>query len=85
TVVQYGRLEKILDFQTGSQNIWRELKATHQLLALITPCKTDGKDASKQIVAYEVTREAVLTDVRNIKAVVGRVKSRGKWIIVDRS
>ena len=85
TVVQYGRLEKVLDFQTGNQNIWRELKATHHLLAVITPCKTDGKDTSHELVEYEETREAVITDVRNIKAVVGRVKRGTKWIIVDRS
>lgn len=86
TVVRYGRLEKVLEFQTGNHNIWRESKATHHLLALITPCKTDGKDASHELVEYGETREAVITDVRNIKAVVGRVKLRGAtWIIVDRS
>ena len=85
TVIQYGRLEKILEFETGSQNCWRELKNTHQLLALIKPCKTNGKDASHHVVQYEDMKESIITDVRNIKAVVGRVKSRGRWIVVDRS
>ena len=85
TVIQYGRLKKILEFETGSQNCWRKLKNTHQLLALIRPCKTSGKDALRQVVEYQDTKESIITDVRNIKAVVGRVKSRGRWIIVDRS
>ncbi|KAG6369283.1 hypothetical protein JVT61DRAFT_15494 [Boletus reticuloceps] len=85
TVVQYGRLEKILEFETGSQNTWRGLKNTYQLLALISPCKTGGKDASHQVVEYKDMKESIITDIRNIKAVVGRVKSRGRWIIVDRS
>jgi hypothetical protein len=84
TVIQYGQLKKILEFETGSQNSWCELKNTHQLLALIKPCKTRGKDASHQVVEYEDTKESIITDIRNIKAVVGRVKSRGRWIIVDR-
>ncbi|KAF8138858.1 hypothetical protein EV363DRAFT_1155114 [Boletus edulis] len=85
TVIQYGRLEKILEFETGSQNTWRGLKNTYQLLALISPCKTSGKDALHQVVEYKDMKESIITDIRNIKAVVGRVKSRGRWIIVDRS
>jgi hypothetical protein len=34
---------------------------------------------------YTTTAASVITDLRSIKAVVGRIKSRTQWSIIDRS
>lgn len=54
-------------------------------MAVITPCKTLGKDAAKGMVAYTDVFKPIVTDLRTIVAVVGRVPTRGKWVIIDRT
>jgi hypothetical protein len=56
-----------------------------RLLAVIEPCVTEGKDATKEVVYYQRKTTHIVTDLQTIGAVVGRVKTRGKWGIIDRS
>jgi hypothetical protein len=82
----YGRLELILECDIPNKNFWgRDLQGTTVLLAVITPCVTMGKDAVKEMTTYQHTTTQVVTDLRTINAVVGRVQTRNRWGIVDRS
>jgi hypothetical protein len=83
-VIGYGQLDKILICEIGEHKIYRFLRNTTLILALITPCNTDGTDASISLVGYKEFVAPVVTDVRNIKAVVGRVQTRGETFIIDR-
>ncbi|EGO29050.1 hypothetical protein SERLADRAFT_433063 [Serpula lacrymans var. lacrymans S7.9] len=69
----------------GNDDFWKDLSGRGLLLAVITPCKTEGKDAALKVAVYGGLAAAIATDIRNIKAVVGRVKTRGKWGIIDRT
>ena len=55
------------------------------LLAVITPCVTLGKDATKEVTTYTQTTTQVVTDLCTISSVIGRVWTRNRWGIVDRS
>ena len=54
------------------------------ILALIKPCNTDGTDASVSLVGYKEFVAPVITDVQNIKAVVGQVQTQDGTFIIDR-
>lgn len=56
-----------------------------RLLAVLTPCSTSGKDAAKEFTSYTQMTRPIVTDLATIVAVVGRVETRDKWVIVDRS
>ena len=83
--VCYGRLERILQLTLSDSQFWRHYAGKTVLLALIKPCKTFGKDATITATYYTEEAAPIITDVRAISSVVGRVKSRGKWAIIDRS
>lgn len=63
------------------------MQETRQLLAVITPCKTDGKDATTDTVTeYTKFQETIITDLQSVQCVVGRVRRGTKtWGIIDRS
>ncbi|KAJ7652366.1 hypothetical protein DFH06DRAFT_1418733 [Mycena polygramma] len=44
-----------------------------------------GKDATEGIVSYNRATTTIVADVQAVSAVVGRMKTRGKWAIVDRT
>ena len=82
----YGKLELILVCNIPDKRFWgRDLQGTTVILAVITPCVTMGKDAAKELTTYQHTTTQVVTDLRTISAVVGRVRTRNRWGIVDRS
>ena len=85
TTINYGSVEKFLVCSMGDERMWGPLRNSTQLLAVITPCKTDEQDASKTIVRYKTTRAPIVTDIRNIMHLIGRVHSQGSWGIIDRS
>ncbi|EGO30536.1 hypothetical protein SERLADRAFT_412356 [Serpula lacrymans var. lacrymans S7.9] len=85
TATHYGHLEQILVCQLGNDDFWKDLSGCGLLLAVITPCKTEGKDAALEVAVYGGVAAAIATDICNIKAVVGRVKTRGRWGIIDRT
>lgn len=64
---------------------WRSFSGTTRLLAMITSCKTLGQDAAKEITSYTHMTKPIIIDIRTIVAVVGRVETRGRWAIIDRT
>jgi hypothetical protein len=52
---------------------------------VIRPCKTKGQDASLTVTHYTDVGALIVTDIRNIKSVVGRAETRGRWGLIDRS
>jgi hypothetical protein len=62
-----------------------------RLFAHITPCKTDGKDASQELTFYDTETAPIITDLTTVRAVVGRVETTGgpsgrkQWGIIDQS
>lgn len=84
--VFYGRLDLILEFNIPDQQFWGpQFQGKTVLLAVITPCVTSGKDATKTLTTYSQTMAQVVTDLRTISSVIGRVWTRNRWGIVDRS
>jgi len=82
----YGRLDLILKFDVPDVKFWGpEFRGRTVLLAVITPCVTLGKDATKEVTTYLKTTTQVVTDLRTISSVIGRVWTRNRWGIVDRS
>ncbi|KAJ7173919.1 hypothetical protein C8R43DRAFT_873817, partial [Mycena crocata] len=81
----YGRLEEILVCPLPEKPVFREMSNTTRLLAVITPCVTAGKDASKEWTAYTRMTTPIVTDLATIVAVVGRAFTRGDFVFVDRS
>jgi hypothetical protein len=81
----YGRLDRILECQLNSDPIWGKLGNTFFLLAVITPCSTGGQDGAQCHVTYSGTTAQIVTDLRVVQCVIGRVKSGGRWGIIDRS
>lgn len=65
--------------------MWGEYAGTTLLLALVRPCKTNGLDATESVTLYRDVLADVVVDLQSVQAVVGRVKSRDQWGIVDRS
>jgi hypothetical protein len=85
TAICYGRLEQIMVCELPVDPFLDELSGTMWLLALVTPCNTNGRDAIHEHTTYTTQTASVITDIRSIRAVVGRVHSRGLWAIIDRS
>ncbi|KAJ7621835.1 hypothetical protein B0H17DRAFT_1290387 [Mycena rosella] len=81
----YGRLEQILVCDVPKGELWGGFSGKTRLLAVITPCSTGGKDATEEIVSYDRMTTQIVTDLQTISSVVGRIKTRGKWTIIDRS
>lgn len=84
--VCYGRLEEIVVCSLSTIDFWGPaLQGQKRLLAHITPCATNGKDATSEVTSYHAMTTSIITDLRTISAVVGRIQTRGRWAIVDRS
>ena len=69
----------------GGERVWDAQQGTTHLLAVIMPWRTTGQDAALETVFFKRTLAPIVTDLRNIRGVVGRVESRGQWGIVDRN
>ncbi|KAJ6516973.1 hypothetical protein DFH09DRAFT_940656, partial [Mycena vulgaris] len=83
--VCYGRLDQILVYQLPTGKLWGAFSGQTRLLAVLTPCSTTGRDATQEIVSYIQTNTQLVTDLQSVSAVVGRIQTRGKWVIVDRT
>ncbi|KAH7917964.1 hypothetical protein BV22DRAFT_1187293 [Leucogyrophana mollusca] len=82
--VKYGDLEKILIYQLPTDPFFNNLSGQLQILALVTPWNTEGADATKEPAFRRSKYAPIITDLRNVKAVVGLVETRGRWGIIDR-
>ena len=67
------------------QRVWDAQQGTTHLLAVIMPWRTTGQDAALETVFFKHTLAPIVTDLRNIRGVVGCVESQGQWGIVDRN
>jgi hypothetical protein len=89
--VLYGRVEKVIECQLPDDPTFGDFRGKLRLLAYITPCKTDGKDASQALTFYHTETAPIITDLATIRAVVGRVQTTGgpttrkQWGVIDRS
>ena len=83
--IMYGQLERILVCSLGDERIWRDFRNSTLLLVLVRPVKTDGEDAALTTVIFSQYLAPIITDLWNVKAVVGRAETRGRWGIVDHS
>ena len=81
----YGQMHRVLQCALPDKPFWKAYRGKTVLLAVITPCRTQGLDASKELTRYKDTTTTIVTDIRAVSSVVGRVLSRKKWGIVDRS
>ena len=81
----YGRLERILEVKIPDQEFWGDYRGKTVLLAHITPCKTKGTDGAKTLTTYTTMTAEIIVDLQAISSVVGRIKSRKTWTIIDRS
>jgi hypothetical protein len=82
--INYGLLERIMVFTLPDTPIFDKLQKI-QVLILVRPCQTEGKDAAVELTQYRSMPASVVTDIRNVKGVIGRAASRGQWGIIDRS
>ena len=79
-------MDLILEFNVPDLKFWGpEFRGRTVLLAVITPCVTLGKDATREVTTYLKTTTQVVTDLCTISSVVGRVWTQNRWGIVDRS
>ena len=83
--VCYGRLEQILVCELPTNKIFGAFSGQTRLLGVLIPCSTAGKDATKEILSYTQTNSIVVADLQSVSAVIGRMQTRGKWVIIDRT
>ena len=90
--VLYGHVEKIIECQLPDDPAFGAFRGKLRLLVHITPCKTDGKDATQELTSYRSETAAIVTDLGTICTVVRRVQMTGRgpgtqrhWGIIDRS
>ena len=81
----YGRLDIILECDIPDKRFWGMLRGKKVLLAILKPCSTNGKDATQEVVTYTETTTEIVTDLRAVACVVGRIQTRDRWSIIDRS
>ncbi|KAJ7841472.1 hypothetical protein B0H14DRAFT_2360117 [Mycena olivaceomarginata] len=81
----YGQLQQILVCTLLANSIFRVFSGQTRLLAVITPCSTAGRDAAKHLVSYTQTNNTIVTDLQAVSAGIGRMATRNKWVIVDRT
>jgi len=81
----YGNLEKIFVYQVPNDAFFGDLSGKQQILVLLTPWKTEGKDATKTLTFVQTTLAPIVTDIRNVKAVVGLAETRSRSGIIDRA
>jgi hypothetical protein len=84
--ISYGRLERILCCNLPKAKALGALSGKDRVLAVISPCKrTKGKDAALEITSYRELGDPIVTDLQAVVAVVGKMETRGRWYIIDRT
>ena len=83
--INYGILNKILVLELDSDPFWGPLTGKTLVLALISPFKTNGANATLRTIHYKPRESPVpiITDLCNIISCIGQVESRGQWGIID--
>ncbi|EAU91248.2 hypothetical protein CC1G_06883 [Coprinopsis cinerea okayama7 len=83
-VISYGELNVVLVCSLPDIALFEGYAGKTYLLAIVTPCKTRGKDARKELTSYKAMHAPVAIDMRNIQAVTGRAQRSQQWWILDR-
>ncbi|KAF8325103.1 uncharacterized protein EI90DRAFT_2933090 [Cantharellus anzutake] len=73
-IIHYGTLEMILEIIIPPNPSLRTMEPRRFILALVSDCKTDGKDAAKDIVTFTKIGPCAIVDLAAICAVVGCFK-----------
>ncbi|KAH9481215.1 hypothetical protein JR316_0005736 [Psilocybe cubensis] len=84
----YGRLELILEFNVPGDDFWGLWKRSLRLLAVVTPYRTNGKNAATTLTVFRESdkRATIALDLQSITNAIGRIYREQKgWAIVDRS
>ena len=83
--IDYGCIEKILvcRFPEAAARIFQGLTGRTIMIALLTPCQTAGKDATKELTSYTRKLATIATDLQNIQSVVSQLQTWGEWYIID--
>ncbi|KAJ7085226.1 hypothetical protein B0H15DRAFT_756108, partial [Mycena belliarum] len=85
--IGYGQLDEILlcTIPDNDNKLWGRLAGQVRLFAVITPCRTGGRDAARDIVAHAQSGAQIVADIQSVMAVVGRIQTRDKWYLIDRT
>lgn len=84
----YGQLQHILVLCLAPSSVLRLSKPTTIVLALIRNCAINaGETHSNGLDFHYYTQQGRLeaVDITCVQCVVGRIKDRGEWAIIDRS
>ena len=85
----YGQLCHILVCYLPDIDLWQNVRGTTRLLAVVDPCdislQGDNRDAARHLVSFTKYTTAVVIDLAAISCIVGRVQTRKRWYILDRS
>ncbi|KAJ7048297.1 hypothetical protein C8F01DRAFT_1267845 [Mycena amicta] len=81
----YGRLDEILECEMPPESWLKQYSGKTLLFAVITPCSNSYRDASKKVVAYTAMDSPIVLDLQCIQAVAGRLRTRGQWVLLDRT
>jgi hypothetical protein len=81
----YGQLLCIINVVMPQSRTLVLEESRRYLLAVIQPCSTAGKDATRQLMTYSETTVPVVVDLHTVECVVGCVNRGNEWGIVDRS
>ncbi|KAF7314658.1 hypothetical protein MKEN_00939600 [Mycena kentingensis (nom. inval.)] len=82
--VAYGRLDDIFEAQLPRSPNLKQFSNKRRIFALITPCHTQNRNAALELVGYNSMEEQMIVDLAAIWGVVGRLRTGGRWYIVDR-
>ena len=84
-IVSYGQVQCYVHVTLPAKPRLNTKKDSTAILALVTLCKTNGKDASSEPVWYEKMETVRAFSVTTIDCVIGRIKVGNRWGIIDRS
>ena len=83
--VCYGQVQSYIYITLPAEPCLKTNSDLSAILALVTLCKTNGKDASLEKVWYREMEIVRAFNIVTIDCVVGRIKVGDCWGIIDRS
>lgn len=84
-IIGYGQLNAIYEIIIPVARRLNLRTPTLYLLADLTPCNTNGRNAASEAVFYSTTKAPTIINLLLVENVIGRVKRGSEWGIIDRS
>ena len=84
-IICYGQVQSYVYVTLQAEQHLNTKCDSTAILALVTLCKTNGKDASLEPVWYQEMAQVRAFDIATIDCVVGRIKVGNHWGIIDQS